>query len=131
MAKILILGGYGVFGAKLARRLAAQSEAEILIAGRSLAKAEALCRTFGGTPILLDRDGDIFGEIARLRPIIVVDAAGPFQAYGDDPYRVAKAAIAAGAHYLDLADDAAFVAGITALDEDAKTRRRRSDLRRQ
>ena len=120
MAKILILGGYGVFGARLAKRLAAQSDAEILIAGRSFAKAEALCRSFGGTPVLLDRDGDIFGEVARLKPAIVIDAAGPFQAYGDDPYRVAKAAIAAGAHYLDLADDAAFVAGITALDEDAK-----------
>jgi hypothetical protein len=120
LAKVLILGGYGVFGGRLARRLAGQSDAEILVAGRSFAKAEAFCRSFGGTPVLLDRDGDIFGEIARLKPSMVIDAAGPFQAYGHDPYRVAKAAIAAGAHYLDLADDAAFVAGISALDETAK-----------
>ena len=38
----------------------------------------------------------------------------------DDPYRVARAAIAAGAHYIDLADDGAFVAGIGALDEEAR-----------
>ena len=70
--------------------------------------------------LLLDRDGDIFGEIARLAPSMVIDAAGPFQAYGDDPYRVAKAAIAAGAHYIDLADDSAFVAGIATLDARAQ-----------
>ena len=43
-----------------------------------------------------------------------------FRPYGRDPYRVARAAIAAGAHYIDLADDGAFVAGIGALDEEAK-----------
>ena len=68
----------------------------------------------------IDRDGDIVGEMARLRPTIVIDAAGPFQAYGDDPYKVARAAIATGAHYIDLADDAAFVAGIVTLEASAK-----------
>ena len=105
---------------RLTARLVGQTDAEILVAGRSLEKATAHCRDHGGTPLQIDRDGDIFGEIARLRPTIVIDAAGPFQAYGDDPYRVAKAAIAAGAHYIDLADDGAFVAGIAALDASAK-----------
>jgi saccharopine dehydrogenase-like NADP-dependent oxidoreductase len=42
-----------------------------------------------------------------------VDAAGPFQ--GAEP-RVARAAIAAGLHYVDLADARDFVAGFRALD---------------
>ena len=115
-----MLGGYGVFGGRLAARLVGQTDAEILVAGRSLEKATAHCRNHGGTPMRIDRDGDIVGEMARLRPTIVIDAAGPFQAYGDDPYKVARAAIAVGAHYIDLADDAAFVAGIVALDASAK-----------
>ena len=102
------------------RAWSVRPDAEILVAGRSRDKADAHCRSAGGTPVVLDRDGDIFGEIARLAPSMVIDAAGPFQAYGDDPYRVAKAAIAAGAHYIDLADDSAFVAGIATLDARAQ-----------
>jgi hypothetical protein len=120
LARILLLGGYGVFGGRLARRLVKENDAEILVAGRSLDKAGAHCAAFGGTPVQLDRTGDLPEAFARLRPTIVIDAAGPFQSYGDDPYRVARAAIAAGAHYLDLADDAAFVAGIGALDAEAR-----------
>ena len=51
---------------------------------------------------------------------VVIDAAGPFHAYGADPYRLPRAAIAAGVHYLDLADDADFCAGIRALDPQAR-----------
>ena len=50
----------------------------------------------------------------------MVDAAGPFHAYGSDPYRLVRAAIGQGVNYLDLADDAVFCAGITALDTNAK-----------
>jgi hypothetical protein len=118
--KILVLGGYGVFGGRLARRLVKETSAEIFVAGRSWEKAEAFCREHGGTPMALDRDGDLDAALQTLRPDVVVDAAGPFQAYGSDPYRGARAAIACGAHYVDLADDAAFVAGIGALDGQAR-----------
>ncbi|EHK58886.1 saccharopine dehydrogenase [Mesorhizobium alhagi CCNWXJ12-2] len=120
MVRILVIGGYGVFGGRLTERLAAESSAEILVAGRSLEKAVAHCRRKGGKPVRIDREGDIFNEIALLEPTIVIDAAGPFQAYGKDRYRIAEAAIAAKAHYLDLADDGAFVAGIGTLDDSAK-----------
>jgi short subunit dehydrogenase-like uncharacterized protein len=42
---------------------------------------------------------------------VVVDAAGPFQRLD---YRLAQAALAAGAHYLDIAEDAAWLAGFPA-----------------
>ena len=45
-----------------------------------------------------------------------------FQAYGDEAYRLAKAAISAGAHYLDLSDDGVFTKEIILLDDAAKAK---------
>lgn len=47
------------------------------------------------------------GQLRQLSPDAVIHCAGPFQ--GQD-YRVALASLAAGAHYIDLADGRAFVA---------------------
>ena len=122
--RVLIIGGYGVFGLRLARRLAREPGLDIVVAGRSRAKAAAACADWGGTPYALDRDaeGELERALADLAPSLVIDAAGPFQAYGADPLRVARAAIEAGAHYLDLADDRDFVVAIEALDDLAKQR---------
>lgn len=67
----------------------------------------------------LDRTRATAADIAKLNAFCVVDAAGPFQA---SPYTLAKAAIEAGVHYVDLADARDFVAGFGALDEAAKAR---------
>ncbi len=119
-ARVLIVGGYGVFGGRLSRRLARHSDIEIVIAGRSMASAQAHCAEHGGTPALIDTEGDLAAAFRQWQPTVVVDAAGPYQLYGSKPYRVARAALAVDADYLDLADDAEFVAGIAALDGDAK-----------
>lgn len=123
MMKILVLGGYGVFGGRLAQLLKDDPGLTLLIAGRDGQKAHAFCETLGGAaqalPLALDRS-DIAAALAQHRPDLVVDASGPFQAYGDDPYLVPKAAIAARVPYLDLADGADFVAGIGALDGSAR-----------
>jgi hypothetical protein len=115
--RILVLGGYGTFGGRIARRSAAAGF-EVLVAGRSRARAEAFCA--GGErlePLVLDRGGDLAVMLERHRPFAVVDASGPFQGSG---YGVARAALAAGCHYLDIADGTAFVAGIGALDSEAR-----------
>ena len=65
--------------------------------------------------MFFDRDGDVLGQLRKAAPDLVVDASGPFQVYGD-PYRVVRAAIAAGIDYLDLADGSDFVKGIAQLD---------------
>lgn len=123
--RVLILGGYGTFGGRLARLLAHEPRLTLLIAGRSQAKAGAFCRALGGTaetvPLAFDRDGDL-AQIAAAAADIVVDATGPFQAYGEAPYRVVEACIAAGADYCDLADGADFVEGIGRFDDAAKAR---------
>ena len=118
--RVLVIGGYGVFGGRLSRRLARHSDIEIIVAGRSMASAEAHCAEHGGTPALIDTEGDLAAAFRQWQPTVVVDAAGPYQLYGSDPYRVARAALAVDADYLDLADDADFVTGIAALDGDAK-----------
>ncbi len=121
--KLLILGGYGVFGGRLAELLSDCADLEILIAGRTKRKAIAFCQTYKGeakvTPLGLDR-ANIAAALAQHKPNIVVDASGPFQDYGDAPYLVPKACIAAKIDYLDFADAADFVFGISALDKEAK-----------
>ncbi|MGB7262017.1 MAG: DUF4166 domain-containing protein [Albidovulum sp.] len=121
--KLLILGGYGVFGGRLAQLLADVDGLEILIAGRSLAAAEAFCRGWDGAatlrPLQLDR-ADVAAALSSERPDLIVDATGPFQAYGTDPYATVRAAIAAGVNYMDFADGSDFVFGIDRFDGDAR-----------
>jgi NAD(P)-dependent dehydrogenase (short-subunit alcohol dehydrogenase family) len=114
--KILLLGGYGVFGARLAQLLLRDGH-RVTIAGRNLSAANAMATELGCAARQMDRRGDL-GPLADHE--VVIDAAGPFHTYGADPYRLPRAAIAAGLHYLDLSDDAAFCAGIAALDPDAR-----------
>lgn len=121
--KVLILGGYGVFGGRLAQLLRGDPGLTLIIAGRDGARARAFCDGLGGeagtVALALDR-ADIVSALEQHRPDLVVDASGPFQAYGDRRYLVPEAAIAAGVPYLDLADGAEFVEGITALDAAAQ-----------
>ncbi|MEG3148431.1 DUF4166 domain-containing protein [Sphingomonas sp. ZT3P38] len=117
MSRILILGGYGGFGARLARRLAGRRY-HILVAGRNAEKARAFCAGLPGTePVVADREGDVAALLAAQRPDLLIDAAGPFQ---HSDYRVPLACIEAGVPYLDLADGRAFVTGIGALDAAAR-----------
>jgi len=122
--KVLIIGGYGTFGSRIARLLAGDPRLALLIAGRTLHKAESFIARHSNraemVPVAFDRDADVGQQISGLAPAFVVDASGPFQAYGDDPYRVFMASISCGAHYLDLADNAEFVCGIEAFDQRAK-----------
>ena len=116
--KVVVLGGYGVFGARLVALLARDGH-DVVVAGRSATKAKTFAEEFGVQWLTLDRHGDL-APLWALSPDAVVDAAGPFHAYIDMPYRLAQACITKGVHYLDLADDGAFCVGISVLDEVAK-----------
>ena len=117
---VLILGGYGVFGGRLARRLSRNADRRVIIAGRNLDKARSLADKLGCEAEEIDaRAADLIDRVSDLEPDIIVDAAGPFQAYKDDPYRVARIAMQVGAHYLDLSDDGPFTAEISQLDDSA------------
>jgi hypothetical protein len=124
--KILILGGYGTFGGRLAHLLAENERLTLLIAGRSIQKAKKFCEGLPSgaqkVPVFFDRNADVETCIREIRPDIVVDAMGPFQVYGEDPYRVVKACIASGVNYMDLADGSDFVKGIHQFDQEAKAK---------
>jgi NAD(P)-dependent dehydrogenase (short-subunit alcohol dehydrogenase family) len=117
VSRILVIGGYGGFGARLCRRLA-EAGHTLLVAGRSRDKAGRFAAGLeGARPLVLDRNDDIGPVLAQERPKLVIDAAGPFQETG---YDVPEACIGAGIPYLDLADARAFVCGIGVLDEAAR-----------
>jgi hypothetical protein len=124
--RILVIGGYGAFGACVTRRLAREQDLEVIIAGRDKARAEAevlrlrhTARAGLGVAVLdVMRIGA--DALRDLSPSVVVNASGPFQSQN---YELAKAAIGAGCHYVDLADDRAFVTGIGALDAAAREAR--------
>lgn len=118
MSRVLVLGGYGGFGGRISRRLATDGHT-VLVAGRSLAKAEAFCRGDPSLrPVVLDRS-DIAEALSQHEPDLVVDASGPFQAMD---LAIPRACIAAGVHYCDIADSTAFVLAIADLDAAARER---------
>ena len=120
MIRVVILGGYGNFGGYVARALAGDPNIELVIAGRSQRKAERFARELNAANPARGARVDIADPQAALAasaPQLVIHTVGPFQ--GQD-YRVARAAVAAGAHYCDLADARAFVCGIGAVDADAR-----------
>jgi hypothetical protein len=124
--KVLILGGYGTFGGRLVELLAGESRLTLIVAGRSLEKAQAFCAGQQAratlVPLAFDRDGDVANALRTSAPDLVVDASGPFQFYGDAPYRVVEACIALGIHYLDLADGSDFVNNVVQFDAQARAR---------
>jgi saccharopine dehydrogenase-like NADP-dependent oxidoreductase len=123
--RIVVIGGYGNFGGRICRALSTEKDVWIGVAGRNHLHATAFVRELGSTnatceAVVIDHDTARFpSALAALRPDLVIHASGPFQAQS---YHVAEAAVDAGAHYIDLADGRAFVAGIGALDGAAHER---------
>ena len=117
---VLVVGGAGFFGHRLVAGLLNTTGIDVIVAGRDLARAEALVAESGigrGRAFRLDTASVTPEQLRAPGAFVVVDAAGPFQGAG---YQLARAAIAAGLHYLDLADARDFVAGFGALDDRAR-----------
>lgn len=117
MHEVLILGGYGNFGKRIATALGRHG-VPMIIAGRSLSKAQALAADLpNARAAAIDIHGDFATALRQEQPSVVVHTCGPFQ--GAD-YGVARACVAAGVHYIDLADGRDFVAGFRGLDAQAR-----------
>ena len=123
--RVLIIGGYGVFGGRLVELLEDDDRLTLLVAGRSLASARKYCEgrpkaAAALVPTLFDRTSDDASQLAALEVRVVVDASGPFQAYGGSRYRLIEQCVACKVNYLDLADGSDFVAGIAKFDTAAR-----------
>jgi NAD(P)-dependent dehydrogenase (short-subunit alcohol dehydrogenase family) len=104
--RAVVIGGNGNFGARICRDLAANGAVRAIAAARRVSPSAA---GFEIEQARLDlQSPDFARDLKRLSPALVVHCAGPYQ--GQD-YRVAEAALSAGAHYIDLADGRDFVAG--------------------
>jgi len=119
--RVVLIGATGVFGSRIARRLAGDPRFMLVLVGRQRPALEALCEELGDASMevaTLDVSGlDLPAALARLAPELVIHTAGPFQ--GQD-YQVAEACLACGSDYIDLADGRDFVSGIGSLDERAR-----------
>lgn len=105
-----MLGGYGNFGARICRALAADSNLKLVVAARDGARAHAFAQSLSShvTAASIDvHSTDLSGQLSRLDAGLVIHTAGPFQ--GQD-WRVPDAVARAGAHYIDLADGRRWVA---------------------
>lgn len=120
---VLIIGGTGVFGKRLVRHLSTQPNLVLHVSSRSAAKADAFINALTGTqatlhPVALDCQVNLSKCLDQIRPDIVVDCSGPFQGAGFDTTRTV---LAAGAHFIDLADARDYLAGFAAaLDDTAR-----------
>jgi len=118
MRPVVILGGYGNFGKRIAAALA-RSDVPVVVAGRNGERAGTLAADLGNsaTGVAVDIGVGLPAALADLAPSVVVNTVGPFQTAN---YRVAEACVAAGVHYVDLADGRTFVTGIGQLDGAAR-----------
>jgi saccharopine dehydrogenase-like NADP-dependent oxidoreductase len=116
MRTVLVLGGYGFFGRRISAALASTASVRVLVGGRDLDRANAAAHAMGLSrehAVVLDAHNvDLAGMLRQLQTDILIHTAGPFQ---NQDYAVARAAIEARCHYIDLADGREFVAGITTL----------------
>jgi saccharopine dehydrogenase-like NADP-dependent oxidoreductase len=102
--RVIVLGGTGNFGARIVRALRTNPAIQLVVASRRGASVQGAEQVKGA---VIDSAAPDFAKCLRaLSPELVIHCVGPFQ--GQD-YRVATAALNAGAHYLDLADGREFV----------------------
>ncbi|WP_085909509.1 saccharopine dehydrogenase family protein [Kiloniella majae] len=117
---VLILGGYGNFGKRIASALT-RDNIPVIISGRNTEKANCFASQLPRKLVqtaCFDVNKDLAAELKRLNPAVVINTCGPFQ---NSNYDVAEICIEATVPYIDLADGRDFVVGIKTLDDKARS----------
>lgn len=110
---VTVFGGYGTFGAHAARALA-KAGVKVRIAGRNEARAKSFAARLGDGHEGIVADAADPASCARALEgaRVAVNCAGPFSTL---PLTLPEACLAAGAHYVDIADDRSWLAHLRAL----------------
>lgn len=120
--KVLILGATGNFGRKIAQGLVEKNIA-IIISGRQEEPLLALKKQLSKAAIhtcidilCFDFKKRLSQELLRIRPLVVINAVGPFQTAD---FTTAINCILLGVNYIDLADAREYVNDFAILEEEA------------
>jgi short subunit dehydrogenase-like uncharacterized protein len=115
---IAVFGATGYTGRLIAHELR-RHELPLLLAGRDAGKLAALAAQLGGaeTAVASVADRASLDALAR-RARVLINCVGPFVDLGEP---VVRAAIAAGAHYLDTTGEQPFLRAVLVHDTWAKT----------
>ena len=122
MYRILVLGGYGNFGARIVRSLCSHPNVQLIIAGRNINSANGLLDSLehkaNHTTVAIDQNSSSFiDELKDLNVDCLMHTSGPYQGQG---YDVAQACINTNTNYVDLADGRAFVENFQSLNNEAE-----------
>jgi hypothetical protein len=115
VSRVIVFGGYGIFGSQVARALNAWGT-PLTITGRDRRQAEAFAHRLGGD--CRARAGDVTCpdscRAALKGHSVAVNCAGPFQALDKT---LLEACLEAGCHYTDIADDRGYTALVRSADQ--------------
>ncbi len=115
--RILVVGGYGAVGREIVKLLANKPDIKTIIGGRNKIKAEMLAESLDCEWRVVDLDSPESIKVALLEIDIVINCYLPADDYHIE---LAKLAIEAGVHYLDINPFIGYSERITELDQAAR-----------
>ncbi len=110
--KVLILGGYGTCGRRIAEILRQDPQAECIIGGRDLSRGRDVSAMLGVPFVAVDMQRQSSLNAALEDVFAVVNTCGPFRPHD---YMVAERCARRGVHYVDMADETSYILGMQAL----------------
>jgi short subunit dehydrogenase-like uncharacterized protein len=119
MQTIWILGATGKGGRAIASELIG-NDADVVLVGRDPDRLATVAASLGGQNCTILSPGpvELVALIAAERPTVVVNTIGPF---GETSAPLARACLAAGSHYVDLANELPPVQAVLNMDADARS----------
>jgi len=116
--RVLILGGYGVYGSIIVEHLKG-TPAELVVVGRNEEKGRVFAKSQDVSFLRCDVNDSDALKSAIAGAFLVINASGPFQA---QDYAIPRTCIEQGCHYIDLGDGREYVAQIERLHQGASDR---------
>lgn len=109
MKKVLVLGGYGTCGRRIAEMLTQDPAVECVIGGRDVRRGQAVAAEVGVEFVAVEPQRAASLNASLDGVFAVVNTCGPFH-WRD--YAVAERCARRGVHYVDMADERSYILGI-------------------